>query len=195
MNAGSDGGLGFDELLERELQWRVGNLRTPSPGADQAAYRAVSAGGKRMPLLSSLTAAASSKAAVGLATAALVVGGGSAAAAAVTGSTDPGTWGKTVTAAVASCKADLASGQHGIGHCVSKIASRKGQEERSSHAASAARMNEPAGTPSAHPTGRPATAPTSHPTGAPTSHPTPHPTGQPSSGGHPTPPVTTPSPR
>ena len=156
-----------------------------------------------MPLLSSLTAAASSKAAVGLATAALVVGGGSAAAAAVTGSTDPGTWGKTVTAAVARCKADLTSGEHGIGHCVSKTASQKGQEERSSHAASAAR-EQPVGAPSAHPTGRPSTAPTAHPTGAPASLPPPHPTGKPSEapatppapgGGHPTPPVATPTPR
>jgi hypothetical protein len=198
----TDGADGFDldDLLERELRRDVAGLRIPSPRADQAAYRAVAAtGGKRMPLLSSLTAAASSKAAVGLATAALVIGGGSVAATAATGSANPASWGKTVTDAVSSCKSTLGADQHGIGHCVSAVASQKGQQERTEHAASAARQNHPASTPSAHPTG----APTTHPTGAPTAHPTgrpsdiptpPHATPSPGSG-HPTPPVATPSPR
>jgi hypothetical protein len=195
----SDGADGFDldELLERELRRHVAGLRAPSPRADQAAYRAVATtGGKRMPLLSSLTAFASSKAAVGLATAALVVGGGSVAAAAATGSANPSDWGKTVTAAVASCKAKLGADQHGIGRCVSAVASQKGQEERSEQA-SAARQNHPPSTPSAHPTGPPTThptgAPTAHPTGAPSDVPTPHAT--PSPHDHPTSPVATPTPR
>jgi hypothetical protein len=197
----TDGADGFDldELLERELRRHVAGLRVPSPRADQAAYRAVAAtGGKRMPLLSSLTAAASSKAAVGLATAALVIGGGSVAAAAATGSANPSTWGKTVTDAVASCKAKLGDDQHGIGACVSDVASRKGQEERSEHAASAARQNHPVGTPSAHPTGaataHPTGAPSVHPTGRPSDVPTPHATPSPGHD-HPTPPVATPTPR
>jgi hypothetical protein len=195
----TDGAHGFDldELLERELRRHVAGLRVPSPRADQAAYRAVAAhGGKRMPLLSSLTAAASSKAAVGLATAALVVGGGSVAAAAATGSANPSDWGKAVTQAVASCKANLGEDQHGIGRCVSATAKLKGQAERSEHAASAARQNPPAGSPNTHPTG----APTAHPTGAPTAHPTGRPSDVPTpqatpSPGHPTPPVATPTPR
>lgn len=196
MNAGSDGNADLEDLLEHELRRRVGSLRAPSPWAAQAAYRAVAPrGGKRMPLLSSLTAAASSKAAVGLATAALVMGGGSAAAAAaVTGSTDPGAWGRTVTAAVASCKSHLAAGDHGIGHCVSDVASRKGQAERSEHTAGSAPTAEPSG----HPTGRPSTVPAAHPTGPPASHPTPHSTGKPgeaSGSGHPTTPAATPTPR
>jgi hypothetical protein len=193
---GADG-LDLDELLERELRRRVAGLRVPSPRADQAAYRAVAAtGGKRMPILSTLAAGASSKAAIGLATAALVVGGGSAAAAAATGSANPSDWGKTVTAAVASCKASLGADQHGIGRCVSAKASQKGQEESSEHAASTARQNHPTGAPTAHPTG----APTAHPTGAPTAHPTGRPSDVPTpratpTGGHPTPPVATPTPR
>jgi hypothetical protein len=192
----TDGGSGFDldDLLERELRRYAGGLRGRSPRADQAAYRAVAAtGGKRMPLLSSLTAAASSKAAVGLATAALVIGGGSVAAAAATGSANPSDWGKTVTEAVASCKAKLGADQHGIGRCVSSTASQNGQEQ--SEQASAARQNHPpgahsTGAPAAHPTG----APTAHPTGRPSDVPTPHAT--PTAGhDHPTPPVATPSPR
>jgi len=195
MRTDGEDGFDIDELLERELRRHVVGLRLPSPRADQATYRAVAApGGKRMPLLSSLTAAASSKAAVGLATAALVIGGGSAAAAAVTGSANPSNWGKTVTDAVASCKSKLGDDQHGIGRCVSAVASRKGQEERSEHAASAARQN-PASTPTAHPTG----APTGHPTGAPTAHPTGRPSDVPTPHAtptaHPTPPVATPAPR
>ncbi len=200
MNADSDGGLDFDELLERELQRRVGGLRGPSPRVGQAAYRAVAAtGGKRMPLLSSLTAAASSKAAIGLAAAALVVGGGSAAAAVASDSANPAAWGQTVKAAVGTCesKAD-ASGQHGIGQCVSAVAKKNGQEERAEHAASAARQETPAGTTSPHPTGPPTSHPTSHTGGKPTGVPAGPPASLPpaSDGTHPTgPPVVPPTPR
>lgn len=199
MSTDSDGGHDLDEFLESELRGRLGGLRGPSPEAGRAAYRAVTTtGGKKMPILSSLATAASSKAAVGLAAAALVIGGGSVAAAAATGSTDPGTWGKTVTSAVASCKAKLADGEHGIGQCVSAVASRKGQEERAAHAASEARE---AGTPSPHSAG----ASGSHPTGPPTSHPGGKPSGVPvgppatlppaeGGGGHHSPPVVPPTP-
>ncbi len=205
------GGLDFDRLLERELQRRVGGLQGPSPAVEQAAYHAVCApGGKRMSLLSSIAATASSKAAAArLATAALVIGGGSAAAAAATGSASPDAWGKTVSAAVTTCRHDLQAGQHGLGHCVSIVAQQKGQQERAAHAASSARQNPPAGTAS-----HPAAASSAHPVGASSSHPagasTPHPTGKPagvpvgppasvppaSGGSHPTgPPVTPPTPR
>jgi hypothetical protein len=201
MNADSDGGLDFDELLERQLRQWVGGLLGPSPGVRQAAYRAVPAtGGKRMPLLSSLAAAASPKAAAGLATAALVIGGATAAAA-VTTDTNPTTWGKIVTDAVATCKSQLKDGQHGIGQCVSAVAKKKGEEERASHAASAARVVMPASMSSGHPTGKP----TAHPTGPPTSPPNGKPSGVPvgppaslppaGNGSHPTgPPVVPPSP-
>jgi hypothetical protein len=202
MNAdGSD--LDLDDLLERELRRRVGSLRGPSPEVRQAAYRTGRAtGGKTMPLLSSLAAAASSKAAVGLATAALVIGGGSAAAAVATDSTDPGTWGKTVTDAVASCKSQLGDGEHRIGQCVSAVAKQNGQAHRAANAASSARENEPHHTPSPHPQGtdraHPAPAGTPHPGGRPTDVRAAPASPPASEGGHPTrPPVTppTPSPR
>jgi hypothetical protein len=142
-----------------------------------------------MPLLSSLAATASTKAAVGLATAALVVGGGSAAAAAASGSANPSDWGKTVTQAVATCKNDLSAGQHGIGQCVSKTASQKGQAERAAHAASSARQVEPSVASSPKQASHPTPAPTSHPTGKPTDVPAGTPPSAPPGGGgsHPTP--------
>jgi hypothetical protein len=202
MNTDSDGGLDFDELLERELRRRVGGLLGPSPGVGQAAYRAVTAtGGKRMPLLSSLAAAASSRAAIGLATAALVIGGGTATVAFASDSPNPTTWGKTVTDAITTCTGQLKDGQHGIGQCVSAIAKRKGVEERASHAASAARENQPSSIPSGHPTGKPTGLPTGPPTSPPGGKPSGVPAGPPASlppatdGSHPTgPPVVPPTP-
>jgi hypothetical protein len=72
----------------------------------------------------------------------------------------PGSHGALVTQAVASCKAALTAGEHGIGACVSKVASSNGQAHRGSHAA-----GHP--TPPAHPT------PPSHPTPPVTTTPTP----------------------
>lgn len=197
MSTDSDGGRGLDELLESELRRRLGGLDGPSPGVGGAAYRTVTtARGKKMPILSSLATAASSKAAVGLATAALVVGGGSVAAAAATNSTNPAVWGRTVTAAVASCKSKLGDGQHGIGQCVSAAARKKGEEERAAHAASEAR--EDAGTPTPR-TGGSASHPTppAHPGGRPTGVPVGPPATLPPAaggGGHPSPPVVPPTP-
>lgn len=127
-----------------------------------------------MSLLSSLTAA-STKAAAGLATAALVAGGGSVAATAATGTTNPAVWGKTVTAAVATCKGKLTDGQHGIGQCVSTVAKQKGAEERAKHSEAG----------ETHPTGKPSDLPGGKPSSLP---------GGPPSGGHPAgPPVSPPA--
>ena len=54
------------------------------------------------------------------------------AAAATTGSLNPTVWGQQVTQQVASCKAQLADGQHGIGDCVSTFANQHGQAVASS---------------------------------------------------------------
>ena len=78
----------------------------------------------------------------------------------LTPSASPGSHGALVTQAVASCKAALTAGEHGIGACVSKVASSNGQAHRGSHAA-----GHP--TPPAHPT------PPSHPTPPVTTTPTP----------------------
>ncbi|MHB8508949.1 MAG: PT domain-containing protein [Candidatus Dormibacteria bacterium] len=177
-------GLDLDKLLEKELHRQVGPLNGPSARVAQSAYHAAFLTGGTMTPLATLAAMASSKAAAGLAVAALAVGGGSAAVASATGSSNPAVWGKTVTAAVATCKSQLTTGIHGIGDCVSKVAREKGAEERAAHSKDKAGENHTTGTPRDHPTG----APTSHPTGAPTSHPTgapaSHPTGAPTS--HPT---------
>ena len=59
-----------------------------------------------------------------------LLGTGSLAAAAVTGSTNPQVWGQFMNDVVTSCKDQLASGQHGIGQCVSAAAHRKGTQNR-----------------------------------------------------------------
>jgi hypothetical protein len=117
-----------------------------------------------MSLLSGLPAIVASKAATGIAVATLAVAGaGAVTATAVTGSPNPTVWGKAVTTAVATCKADLKDGAHSIGTCVSDVAKQKGQQERDQHS------------PAAGSAGSPGSAASSHPTGPPTSHPTAHP--------------------
>ena len=69
-------------------------------------------------------AALSVKLLTGLAVAAAAV---TVAGAATTGSINPVDWGTQVSQHVASCKAALAAGQHGIGDCVSDFANQHGQ--------------------------------------------------------------------
>ena len=167
MNANPGGGFDLDDLLDRELQGRVGGLQGPHPAVSQSAYHAFATGGTTMSLFSSLGALASTKAAAGLAVAALAVGGGAVTATAVTGSTDPGVWGQTVTATVEACKDNLTDGKHGIGQCVSAVAKTNGPAERAEHSqashartASEARTNHPDAKPSDHPGGKPSDHPT-----------------------------------
>src|SRR5579859_3996438 len=105
-----------------------------------------------MSLLSGLPAIVASKTAIGITVATLAVAGaGAVTATAVTGSPNPTVWGKTVTAAVTTCKNDLKSGMHGIGTCVSNVAKQKGQQEREQHSSgSAGSAGSAAGS---HPTG------------------------------------------
>jgi hypothetical protein len=68
------------------------------------------------------------KAATGFAVAVVAVLAAAAVTeAAITGSADPASWGRLVTQQVATCKAALNTGEHGIGQCVSAFASRHGQ--------------------------------------------------------------------
>lgn len=173
-----EGGNGFANWLEQELERRVASQAGPNALPSQSVYHAAFVqGGTSLSILSHVSSAISAKAAGGIAAAVLVVGGGTAATVA-TGSPNPVIWGQAVVATVNDCKSQLTSGQHAIGNCVSTFAKQKGQQERAAHASSA-RENHPTGAPTAHPTG----APTSHPTGAPTSYPTgaptSHPTGKP----------------
>ena len=80
------------------------------------------------------------KAATGFAVAAVAILAAAAVTeAAITGSADPANWGQQVRQQVIACKAALATGEHGIGQCVSAFASRHGQEM--SGRASGARLN------------------------------------------------------
>lgn len=84
-------------------------------------------------MLRILPASAAAKA---VAAVAAVAAAGAVTATAVTGSPNPEVWGQRVKTEVATCKAKLDSGQHGIGECVSDFASQHGQIERSRHAQS-----------------------------------------------------------
>ena len=190
-----DGDL--DRMLGDQMARHV--AANPVPAALQAQPRyhaALISGGSAMTPLGHVASLVSAKAATGIAAATLAVAGaGAGGAAALTGSTSPAVWGRTVTAAVASCKADLKPGEHGIGQCVSAVARQNGAEERKEHRN--AEAGEKHGKPAAHPTPRgdgsgddadasatpaphPAGTPTSHPTGRPEGEATPHPTGPPS---------------
>jgi hypothetical protein len=184
MNSGN--GFDLDGQLEQELHRQVGSLSGPSPQVSQSAYHAASLKAARPGLRSSLGSVASSKAAGGLAVAALAVGGGSFAAAAATDSTDPGVWGRTVTAAVATCKdKDIKN----IGECVSQVAKQKGAEARAAHSHGKSGQNHPTGPSTAtpngngnangHANGRPSGAPAGPPSTAPSGPENNHPTGPP----------------
>jgi hypothetical protein len=170
MTTEGGGGLGLDDLLGQELRQRVGNLQGPSPRAGQSLYHSLYlTGGTGLSVLSMIVATATTKATVALAAAALLVGGGAAAATAATGSTDPTVWGKTVTAAVATCKGHLLADQHGIGQCVSAVAKQKGAEERALHSKA----------PAPHSTSNPSDVPSTKPSDVPHGEPTDLPHGNP----------------
>jgi hypothetical protein len=71
-----------------------------------------------------------------VAVAAVLLTGGAALAAgtAVTGTPNPAVWGQQVQSHVQACQQQLASGQHGLGHCVSEFAKQHGQQEKAAHA-------------------------------------------------------------
>ena len=79
-------------------------------------------------LLSGASAALVVKALTGFAVAALAAtAAGAAAEATITGSLNPNDWGQQVRHQVAVCKAELKTGQHGIGACVSAFAKQHGK--------------------------------------------------------------------
>lgn len=83
-----------------------------------------------MGLKTALAASVKSKVAAAVLTAALATTGtaGGAVVAA-----NQGAFGQQVKAQVASCKAHLAQGVHGIGECVSDFAQQHGAQERQQH--------------------------------------------------------------
>jgi hypothetical protein len=80
-------------------------------------------------LTTAVTAGVKSKAAAAVLAALIATGGATGAAAAA----NQGVFGQQVKAQVASCKAALKTGVHGIGDCVSDFANQHGQTERQQH--------------------------------------------------------------
>ncbi|HEX3508038.1 MAG TPA: hypothetical protein VHW94_06570 [Candidatus Dormibacteraeota bacterium] len=92
-------------------------------------------------LLSGGASALAVKAATGFAVAVVTILAAAAVTeAAITGSADPSNWGRLVTQQVATCKAALKTGEHGIGQCVSAFAKQHG-DTVSDQRASGARLN------------------------------------------------------
>ena len=120
------GNPGFDQWLSSQLQLHASAHTGPSPLPNQAQYHAAYLeGGGRLPLLAKVAALLTSKAAIGVAAATLAVGAAGVGESVITGSTNPGDWGKQVVKQVNTCKDALAPGSHGIGQCVSAFASSK----------------------------------------------------------------------
>jgi hypothetical protein len=184
----------FDSWLEDELGKGYVSFSAALLPAG-AAYRA----GRQAPGRRGFMAgwAARTVAVVGAVSFGLMATGGLAAAV-VTGSVDPQVWGRHVVAAVATCKSQLSSGQHGIGACVSAIARQKGAQVRDQHSnghgagttrpspggppssiATGRPTDVPSGPPNGHPTGGPSGPPNGHPTGGPNGPPTERPAGVP----------------
>ena len=172
--------------FDRELESELHRVLDPLAGLPVPARRTVQSRATRTrALLGGAGAALTLKVLTGAVAAAAAV---TVAGVATTGSFSPGVWGTTVTATVSDCKAKLTDGQHGIGDCVSDIASTHGQA-----VASDARhhgQGSGQGSDNAHGNNSNATdhskgkstdrpvAPNGHPTDQPgaqaTAHPTPH---------------------
>src|SRR5258708_11876290 len=119
------GDPGFDQWLSSQLQDDAAVHAGPSPMPAQAQYHAAYAkAGTRLSLLAKVAAALSTKAAVGVAAAALALGAAGVSESVITGSTNPGDWGKQVVKQVNTCKDALAPGSHGIRECGSSFASQ-----------------------------------------------------------------------
>ncbi|HEY8816395.1 MAG TPA: hypothetical protein VIP57_14980 [Candidatus Dormibacteraeota bacterium] len=101
-------------------------------------------------LLSGGGSTVAAKAATGFAMAVVAVLAAAAVTeAAITGSADPSNWGRLVTQQVATCKAALKTGEHGIGQCVSAFASQHG-DNVSDQRASGAGLNHGNGNANGH---------------------------------------------
>jgi hypothetical protein len=101
-------------------------------------------------MLSGGASALAVKAATGFAVAVVAILAAAAVTeAAITGSADPSNWGRLVTQQVATCKAALKTGEHGIGQCVSAFAKQHG-DTVSDQRASGARLNHGNGNANGH---------------------------------------------
>ena len=110
--------------LERELEAELHRVLDPLASRPLPPRRAVQARGPLKALLGGAGAALTLKVLSGVAVAAAAV---TVAGAATTGSLNPAVWGQQVEQQVQTCKDQLGQGQHGIGDCVSAMASQHGQ--------------------------------------------------------------------
>ena len=110
--------------LDRELESELHRVLDPIAAQPIPARRVHASRIRARAVVGGAGAALSVKLLTGLAVAAAAV---TVAGAATTGSINPVDWGAQVSQHVASCKAALAAGQHGIGDCVSDFANQHGQ--------------------------------------------------------------------
>ena len=115
--------------LDRELEFELHRALDPLSAAPLPPRRLARAHMPARTVLGGAGAALGFKILSGVAVAAAAV---TVAGAATTGSLNPTVWGQQMTQQVASCKAQLADGQHGIGDCVSTFANQHGQAVASS---------------------------------------------------------------
>ena len=115
--------------LDRDLEFELHRALDPLSAAPLPPRRLARAHRPARTVLGGAGAALGFKILSGVAVAAAAV---TVAGAATTGSLNPTVWGHQVTQQVASCKAQLADGQHGIGDCMSTFANQHGQAVASS---------------------------------------------------------------
>jgi hypothetical protein len=109
--------------IERELEAELHRVLDPVSVGAIPARRALQHHGRVRALLGGAGAALTIKVLTGVAVAAAAV---TVAGAATTGSLNPQVWGQQVKQHVATCKDELAQGQHGIGECVSAFSNQNG---------------------------------------------------------------------
>jgi uncharacterized membrane protein YgcG len=177
---------GFDEWLEHELQQNAAREAGPSPLPSQSRYQVLPLRGSALNRVSFALAAmvpAKTVTALALSVVAIVTAGATTEAV-ITGSANPANWGHQVVQQVQTCKIALAPGGHGVGECVSSLASQHVQDKPKTQGTSSPGEHPVGGPPSAHPVGGPPSAhpvagpPSNHPKGGPpSSHPSPGNTG------------------
>ncbi len=125
----------FERWLKRSLEQDLGPLVASATPPPKAYTKPTKLAGLFKPLRSRVV--------LGLVAASFAtIAGGAVAATAMTGSSDPVAWGQQVEAVVSQCKTEHATGERGIGHCVSPSASQNSQAP-SEQQASAARESAP----------------------------------------------------
>lgn len=110
--------------LDRDLESELHRILDPLSARPIPPRRALASRTAARTLVGGAGAALGVKLLTGVAVAAAAV---TVAGAAATGSINPVVWGQQVSQHVSDCKAALATGQHGIGDCVSAFANQHGQ--------------------------------------------------------------------